>query len=221
MRTIQIAHPGLASTLLDASRGTPFASATMSGRRWQGRSTPSSLTSHRSASQMTHLSHLDDYVDLLSRETPVEQRSAGLIYSFPNHLEYEHDVTLISSDTPEGDRFLAGLAADRAMPQTLMALGFLAATEIWAPWCIALHHGEVASIGMTARISPAGAEAGVITVPALRGRGFAAAAVAGWASLPSLHLRALFYSADRTNISSQRVAERLGLRFIGASLRLT
>ena len=164
--------------------------------------------------------HVDDYVELLGAEAPVEQRSAGLIYCFPNHLEYEHDVMLVSSDTPDGDRLYARLA-DQGMPQALVQLGFAAAVDIWAPWCIALHEGEIASIGMTARIGPTGAEAGVITIPALRGRGFAAAATAGWAWLPSLYGRALFYSTDRTNEASKRVADRLGLRLIGASLRLT
>ena len=164
--------------------------------------------------------HLDDYVALLAGEAPVEQRSAGLAYCFPDRLEYEHDVTLVSSDTPEGDRLHARLA-DQGMPQALVALGFVRATDIWAPWCIALHEGEVASIALTARLGPIGAEVGVATVPALRGRGFAAGATAGWASLPSLHGRALFYSTDRTNVSSRRVTDRLGLRFIGASLRLT
>lgn len=165
--------------------------------------------------------HLDDYVDLLAAEAPVEQQSAGLTYCFPDHLVYDHDVTLVRSDTPEGDRLLAGLATNQAMPQTLLSLGFVAATDFWAPWCVALHGGEVASIRMTARIGPAGAAASITTVPALRGRGFAAAAVAGWASHPSLRGRALSYDTDRTYISSQRVAERLGLRFVGASLRVT
>lgn len=162
--------------------------------------------------------HIDDYVELLAAEAPVKQ-SAGLIYCFPDRIEYEHDVTLVSSDTPEGGRLHARLA-DHGMPQALAALGFVAATDIWAPWCVALHQGEVASIGITARIGPTGAEVGVNTVPALRRRGFAAAAVAGWASLPSLHGRALFYGTERTNVSSQRVAERLGLRYIGSNHRL-
>lgn len=164
---------------------------------------------------------VDDYVELLSRQAPIEQRSAGPIYSFPDHLEYEHDVTLVGSNTAEGDRLVAGLEADQGMPQSLVDLGFVSVTDIWAPWCIALHQGEIASIGMTARIGPTGGEVGVTTSTAFRGRGFAAAVVAGWASHPSLRSRALFYSADWTNVSSQRVAERLGLRLIGGSLRLT
>ena len=164
--------------------------------------------------------HLDDYVALLAREAPVERQSAGLTYSFPDQFAYEHDVTAVSSDTPGGELLLGRLAKE-GMPQTLTALGFVATTDIWAPWCIALHKGEVASIALTARIGPTGAEVGVSTVPALRGRGFAAAAVAGWASLPSLYGRALFYSTDRTNVSSRRVTDRLSLRFIATSLRLT
>jgi hypothetical protein len=58
-------------------------------------------------------------------------------------------------------------------------------------------------------------------VPTYRGRGFAAAACAGGAGLPSLCGRNLFYGTDRTNISSQRVVERLGLNFLGASLSIT
>ena len=129
-------------------------------------------------------------------------------------------MTLASSDMPEGDRSLAGLASEQAMPQTLVALGFVASTDIWAPWCIALHQGGIASIGLTARIGLKDAEVGVSTVLGLRGRGFAAASVAGWASIPSLHGRALFYSTDWTNVFFQRVADRLDLCFIGASLRL-
>ncbi|MCH8223866.1 MAG: GNAT family N-acetyltransferase [Chloroflexi bacterium] len=165
--------------------------------------------------------HLAEYVDLLDAKAPVEQKSLGMNYCFPDDLWYEHDVTLVSSDTPEGDRLLSSLAADRAMPDNLESLGFRAVTDIWAPWCVALRQGEIASIGMTARIGPTGAAAGVVTVPESRGRGFAAAAMAGWASHPSLQGRTLFYGTQRTNVSSQRVAARLGLHFIGASFRLT
>jgi RimJ/RimL family protein N-acetyltransferase len=127
---------------------------------------------------------------------------------------------LVLADTPRGERLLAGLAA-KGMPQSLDDLGFVSVNDIWAPWCIAFYQGEIASIGLTARIGSTGAEVGVTTVPVFRGRGFAAAVVAGWASLPSLRSRALLYSSDRTNISFRRVAERLGLRLIGASFRLT
>jgi hypothetical protein len=164
--------------------------------------------------------HLDDYLQLLSAEAPVEQCEAGLAWTFPDRLDYHHPAALVCSDTPDGDRLLARLA-EQGMPEALLALGFVDVGEFWAPWCVALHGGEIASIAFAARLGPAGAETGVTTVPAFRGRGFAAAATAGWASLPALSGRTLFYSTSRTNVSSQRVAQRLGLRFIGARLSIT
>jgi len=94
-------------------------------------------------------------------------------------------------------------------------------TEERAPWCVALHDRQVASVAFAARLSKAGAEIGVATAPEMRGRGYAATAVARWSRLRSLRSRALFYSTDQTNGSSQRVAARLGLRFLGASVRLS
>ena len=58
-------------------------------------------------------------------------------------------------------------------------------------------------------------------VAAYRGREFAAAAVAGWAAVPPLGGRSLFYGPARTNVSSQRAVRRQGLRFVGASVAVT
>lgn len=164
--------------------------------------------------------HLDAYRQLLAAEAPVEKVNLGLIWTFPERLDYAHPAPLVGSDTPESDRLL-GRLVERGMPEALVALGFADVGEFWAPWCVALDGEEIASIAFAARLGPTAAETGVTTVPAFRGRGFAAAATAGWAALPALRERALFYSASRTNVSSQRVARRLGLRFVGASLGIT
>ncbi|MET8868277.1 GNAT family protein [Nonomuraea sp. NPDC004580] len=88
-----------------------------------------------------------------------------------------------------------------------------------APWAMILENGEVVSICHTARNTPGGAEAGTWTSPAHRGRGHAAATTAAWASLlPDVRL---YYSTSADNRSSQRVAERLGLRLIGHLWKLT
>lgn len=164
--------------------------------------------------------HLDECIKLLTAEAPVEQVGHGVVYSFPDTLHYEHRMTLVTSGTPEGDDLIAHLNAE-GMPPNLVEVGFVDVTHFWPPWCIALHEGEIVSIAFTARLSMLGAEVGVTTLPAFRGRGFAAAATAGWASLPSLRDRALFYSTELTNVSSQRVADRLGLRFLGPSLTIS
>jgi RimJ/RimL family protein N-acetyltransferase len=163
--------------------------------------------------------YLNDYIRLLGAESPVKRWEAGLTWTFPTRLAYEHKETVVASETAQGDRLIARIVAE-GMPQGLAEMGFAGVDDFWKPWCAALYGDEVASIAFSARLGPAGAETGVVTVPALRGRGYAAAATAGWASLPPLRGRALFYSTDRTNISSQRVAERLGLHFLGASISI-
>jgi RimJ/RimL family protein N-acetyltransferase len=163
--------------------------------------------------------HLDDYLQILTAEAPVERWELGLTWTFPERLGYAHPAPLIYSDTAEGDRRLRRFDAE-GMPAELVALGFADTGEFWSPWCVALDGDEFASIAFAARLGPTAAEAGVATVPAVRGRGFAAASTAGWASHPALSGHTLFYSTSRENRSSQRVAERLGLRFLGATFTI-
>ncbi len=163
--------------------------------------------------------HLDDYVALLSREAPVKRHSGGPTFIVPPGFEYKHDVTVACSDTPEGEALVAGLVAD--MPTALAELEFLTRADFDEPWCLAHHDGEVASMAQTVRLSPDGAESGIVAVPEWRGRGFAAAAVSEWALRPDLSDHVLFYSTDSKNVSSQRVAQRLGLRLFGAGYAIT
>src|SRR6266540_527681 len=78
------------------------------------------------------------------------------------------------------------------------------------PVSAAVVNGSAASICYCARLSPLGAEAGVETLEAMRGRGHATAAVAAWAT--ALRRRGLLplYSTSWENLASQRVAEKLG-----------
>lgn len=165
--------------------------------------------------------HLNEYVCLLEAEEPVRERAAGLVYQLSGGIAYERrqDVPITFSGTPEGDRLLQALA-EQGMLRTLVEVGFVAVTEFWEPRCVGFSGGEIASIAFAARLGPAGADAGLNTMPRFRGQGFGPAVAAAWASHPSLSGRTLFYSTDRTNRASRSVAEKLGLRFIGASLRL-
>ncbi|HVM33932.1 MAG TPA: GNAT family N-acetyltransferase [Actinomycetota bacterium] len=74
---------------------------------------------------------------------------------------------------------------------------------------------RIIAICHTPESSDQGAEAGVWTHPDFRGRGHAATVTAAWATLMGPTGKVLFYSTSRTNLSSQRVADRLGLPLIG------
>lgn len=87
-------------------------------------------------------------------------------------------------------------------------------------WVMAVESGRVVSICHTPVCNAGAAEAGVWTDPACRGRGYAAACTAEWATLMRPTRRALFYSTSRTNRASQAVARRLGLRFLGCMWQL-
>ncbi|MEV4113837.1 GNAT family N-acetyltransferase [Nonomuraea sp. NPDC049695] len=95
----------------------------------------------------------------------------------------------------------------------------LVAGDEGAPWAMIADGGQVVALCHTSRLTPSGAEAGTWTSPAYRGRGFAAATTAAWSELlPGL---LLFYSTSAGNHSSQRVAQRLGLRPLGWLWKLT
>jgi RimJ/RimL family protein N-acetyltransferase len=79
------------------------------------------------------------------------------------------------------------------------------------PWAVALVDGNLASVCSTARSGPAGAEAGLYTYPAYRRNGLGAATTVTWARLITEGGRTAFYSTSSENLSSQRVAQRLGL----------
>ena len=148
-----------------------------------------------------------------------ENIGPGLIYSLPNGVEYDHTATIVRGDSAEGEDMLADMAA-HGMPPSLMQAGFVDVSHFWPPWCAAMVGEEIAAMAFAARLSDQAAEIGVYTFAGFRGRGLAAAVTADWSALPSLKDHTLFYSTQTTNLSSQRVTARLGLRLIGVSLRL-
>jgi hypothetical protein len=167
-------------------------------------------------------------LDLLSNHAPSTIGAAsrtpltvgpGVIYRLPHHTQYEHSAPIVRGDSAEGARMLARFA-ELGVPSSLQEAGFKDVGDFWEPWVVALEDGEIAAIALAARLGAIGAEIGVYTFPNFRARGFAAAVTAAWSSMRSLEGRALYYSTSRSNRSSQRVAARLGLRMIGASVNI-
>jgi hypothetical protein len=162
--------------------------------------------------------NMEAYLSALAGDAAVEH-NFGIIYELPHGLSFESDARLIDSETDAGQDLLRSWAA-HGIPAGLLDLGFRNVADFWAPWCAVAIGDEIASLAFAARLSDIGAELGLVTAKAFRGRRLAPAAVAGWTRLAALQSRTLFYSTDRRNMASQHVAARLGLRLAGASLRV-
>ncbi|WP_293403112.1 GNAT family N-acetyltransferase [Phenylobacterium sp.] len=139
---------------------------------------------------------------------------AGLSFLLPHATPLPHGSPTIASSTPAALELEARLARD-GMPPDLLALNFRSVADLWPPYCLVIAEGRIAALAFTARLGAHGAELGLATLPAFRGRGLAAQAVSGWSALPDLRELTLFYSTSETNLASQRVAAKLGLPFIG------
>lgn len=92
----------------------------------------------------------------------------------------------------------------------------------FGPWAAVVVEERVASLTHTPkRLLDVAAECGAWTDPDHRGRGLAEVATAAWAALVAAPGRHRFYSTDHRNRSSQRLAERLGLRHVGWHWRIS
>ena len=149
---------------------------------------------------------------------PADCGEVGFNYALPPR-EAAPGVRFVCCDTGEGDRLLAALRRD-GVPAHLLAAGFASVEDFWAPWCVAIEDGVIAAIAFAARLAPRSAAVGVYAFPGYRGRGLAASVTARWTGLTALADHALFYGTSAANVSSQRVAARLGLPRIGLGLRL-
>ncbi|MGX7874160.1 hypothetical protein ACVDG5_016650 [Mesorhizobium sp. ORM6] len=115
--------------------------------------------------------HLADYLSVFDEGGSVAH-NFGLIYRLPHALRYDSDARLIGSDSEEGQDLMQSWAAN-GVPENLFGLGFRQVADFWAPWCAAAIDGQIASIAFAARLSDVGAELGLATAKAFRGRGLA------------------------------------------------
>ena len=149
---------------------------------------------------------------LLNVELGRVERSAGRSWVIESPPDFSSGAEIIRSTDGHGRAYISsvpeGFTWEHDEWQALMGGAF-------GPWAICTVDGTAVSLCHASRISEAGMEAGVWTHPDHRGRGYAAAATAAWASLVLHPGRHIFYSTNRGNRSSERVTERMGLRPIG------
>lgn len=166
-----------------------------------------------------HPIHLAHYAKILAGGEAPPKIAIGLNWHLRRGIGVPIEAPVVMSGTAAGDALMARFQ-NAGVPPALVALGFTDTDEFWAPWCAVFEGNEIAALGFSARLGDAAADLGLVTVPGFRGRGFGAIATAAWAAHPALACHTLFYSTQLTNLSSQRVVARLGLRFIGTTCRI-
>lgn len=140
----------------------------------------------------------------------VEWQYAGPAYRFPDELP---PVMATVTRLTRTDLHLL-----RLMPWDLdeTAREF----ERYEPFMAVIEDGAAMSLCHSARLTDQAAEAGVETLKAYRGRGYATTVVAGWAYAIRATGRIPLYSTSWDNLASQAVARRLGLVQYGTDLSL-
>ncbi len=144
---------------------------------------------------------------ILNSHGRIEQIECGPAFCFPEHLKLtanvvrveRHNESLFNSTFPE-------MVDEVDDIQPCMAF---------------LSEGKAVSVCQSVRKSPYAEEAGVDTLEAYRGQGYAPLVVAGWAEAIKEKGKIPLYSTSWKNRSSQRVAEKLGLIQYGVDYHVT
>jgi hypothetical protein len=145
----------------------------------------------------------------LHAHAPSTREDRGPAYWIPARVQARGEVVLIE----EGNKHLLA----HTFPWVLTApSGFHI-----GPLTAVVVAGRAVSICHCARITAQAAEAGVETVEAVRGQGYASAAVAGWAAAVRERGLLPLYSTSWENVASQGVARKLGMVRYGEDWSIT
>ncbi|HEX8598122.1 MAG TPA: GNAT family protein [Chloroflexia bacterium] len=149
---------------------------------------------------------LADYTELLKQHAPVSSTYAGPAYYLPELGPPAGTVTI-------ADANLSLLEAHYPYTKKMHAQ--------LAPVVVRVVGGVAVAVCSSARRTAQVAEAGVHTVEAYRGRGYAAEIVRGWAAGARATRRLPLYSTWWENKASQAVAARLGAVLYGVDFSIT
>lgn len=137
----------------------------------------------------------------LEQEAPVMTEEGGPVYRFPASIVPRGDVVQLTDANLE-------LVRD-TYPSLREEL------SDWWPCFAAVQAGAAVSVCFSSRVGARAEAAGVDTLPAFRGRGYASAVTAAWGAAIREAGRIPLYSTSWANLASQGVARRAGLILFG------
>lgn len=144
---------------------------------------------------------------LLQTDAPIQAEYRGPCWWIPEGTQPAANVVLID----QTNLHLLASSFPWVQREEAYATGPVAAT---------LEQGQGVAICFCSRYPGQATEAGVETLPAFRGKGYATAAVAAWAA--AVHQRGVLplYSTSWENLASQAIARKLGMVFYGENWSL-
>ena len=146
---------------------------------------------------------------VLHEHGPITQEERGPAYWIPDGISSSTDAVLISE-------------ANAHLLETHFPWKLTSRSDFrTGPVVATVMHGKAVSICFCARITSLAAEAGVETMEAFRGQGYASAAVAGWAFVVRQRGLIPLYSTAWENVASQGVARKLRMVLYGDDWSIT
>lgn len=149
----------------------------------------------------------NEYTEILSSHRSVESIWHGPAYRFTNK-ESTSDPNVVVIDSMNME-LLENHLGD-----------WLDDVRHRRPFVALLDGGSAVAVCASARMTAEAHEAGVETVPAYRGRGYAARVVSAWAKAVSLDNAEPMYSTSWDNLASQAVANTLKLELVGTDFHI-
>lgn len=148
--------------------------------------------------------HAEEYMNLLQGE----RITTGPCFLVPDEIVPSTQLVRITrenaTDTLRGGFEWLSSEIDYAQPCTAV-----------------VHEGRAVSVCRSVRLTSEAHEAGLETLKAFRGRGYAAAAVAGWATEVRKLGAVPLYSTSWDNAASRSVAAKSALSFYGSNFTVT
>ncbi len=150
---------------------------------------------------------LGPFQTVLRQHGPIQSIESGPAYRFPGTVQPSPGVVTVNETNADLlDAEFAEWKADLKFIQPCVAV---------------IQENHAVSLCCSSRTSPYAAEAGLETIPAARGRGYAVQVVRAWAAEVAKTGRVPLYSTSWENRASRAVAKKLGLIIYATDLHFT